>query len=148
MTDKSFAVSFTVSKSPQEVFDAINDVSGWWSQEVVGNTTELGGEFDYHYRDVHRCKMRIIESVPGEKVSWLALENYFNFVEDQAEWKDTEVHFDISSNGDETTVNFSHRGLLPDHECYEICSTAWTGYVTTSLPNLILTGEGAPNPKE
>jgi hypothetical protein len=49
------------------------------SEGVEGGTDKLNDEFTYHYEDVHRCKMKIIEFIPNEKVVWLVLDNYFNF---------------------------------------------------------------------
>jgi hypothetical protein len=144
----SYTTTFIVDRTSQEVFEAINNVSRWWSQEVVGVTDQVGGEFDYHYQDVHRCKVRVTGLVPGHKVVWLVVDNYFNFIQDQAEWKDTEVVFDIAETHHGAEVRFTHVGLAPHLECYDVCSSAWGGYITGSLKNLILTGQGKPNPKE
>ena len=45
-------------------------------------------------------------------------------------------------------VRFTHVGLVPQYECYDVCSNAWSGYLGGSLRNLINTGKGQPNPKE
>ncbi|HEY8915475.1 MAG TPA: hypothetical protein VIM87_03525 [Chitinophaga sp.] len=37
---------------------------------------------------------------------------------------------------------------MPDEECYDACSNAWTGYIQGSLKNLVSTGKGQPTPKE
>lgn len=145
--NRNFTATFPVDRTPQEAFEAITNVRGWWSQEVEGVTDQLGGEFDYHYKDVHRCTIRVTELVPGRKVAWRVLDNHFNFVEDQAEWKNTEVVFEISEKDDGSEVRFTHVGLVPQYECYDVCSTAWGGYIG-SLRDLITTGEGQPNPKE
>jgi hypothetical protein len=85
MSDKNFTTSFPVGQSPQEVFDAINNVRGWWSQAIEGSTDELGAVFNYHFQDLHRCTIKITEFVPGKKVVWHIVENYFNFVKDKSE---------------------------------------------------------------
>jgi hypothetical protein len=79
---------------------------------------------------------------------WLVEDNYFNFTEDNAEWKGTKVIFEIAKNGDKTGILFTHEGLVPAYECFEICSNAWGSYINGSLRKLIATGIGTPNPKE
>ena len=54
MKTESYTISYTVDQSPQEVFDAINNVRGWWSGEIDGRTDKLGAEFTYRYQDLHR----------------------------------------------------------------------------------------------
>lgn len=148
MKDQNFTASFTVDKTPQEAFAAIKNISAWWSEEITGSTDKVGDEFDYRYKDVHRCKMRLTESVPGKKVVWLVLDNDFNFIEDKSEWKGTKISFDIARKGDKTEVHFTHLGLVPDYECFDVCSDAWSTYIKGSLKSLIATGKGHPNPKE
>ncbi|RFM27791.1 SRPBCC family protein [Deminuibacter soli] len=148
MTTTDFETSFTVNHTPREVFNAINNVRGWWSAEVEGRTDTLNAVFLYHYRDVHVCKMKITEFVPGKKVEWLVLHNYFNFISDQSEWQNTTIHFDITEKDGRTTLHFTHEGLVPQYECFDICFEAWTRYIQQSLHNLITTGKGQPNAKE
>jgi hypothetical protein len=76
------------------------------------------------------------------------LDNYFNFTKDQSEWIGTKVSFEITEKDGKTQIRFTHIGLVPAHECYEICENAWTGYIQNSLRALITTGSGQPNPKE
>lgn len=92
--------------------------------------------------------MRLTDVVPGEKVVWRVLDNYFDFIGDQSEWNKTEVRFEISRKGTATELLFTHAGLVPAYECYAICSDAWSFYIKESLKNLITTGKGEPNPKE
>ncbi len=148
MQQQDFTVTLLTDHTAHEAFNAINNVRGWWSEEVKGGTDKLHDEFDYHYKDVHSCRMRITELVPDKKVVWLVLDNYFNFIKDQSEWKGNTIHFDISPEGNQTRIRFTHQGLVPAYECYEICFNAWTGYLQNSLLQLITTGKGKPNPKE
>src|ERR1700680_1929499 len=105
MKTKDYTASFTVDQSPEEVFDAINNVRGWWSEEIDGSTDKLGAEFTYHYKDVHYCKMKLIEVIPHKKVVWLVLDNYFNFTEDKSEWKGTEITFEVTEKGNKTEIH-------------------------------------------
>ena len=145
--NQDFSVTFLVDNSPKEAFEAINNVRGWWSEEIEGRTDELG-EFMYHYQNIHRCTIKITELVPGKKVVWHVVDNYFNFVKDKSEWKDTDIVFAIAKKGDKTEVRFTHVGLVPAYECYGVCTDAWGTYINGSLRNLITKGKGQPNQNE
>jgi len=145
MTAKDFTTTILVDNTPAEVFSAINNVREWWSEEIEGLTDKLNSEFDYHYEDVHSCKMKIIELVPNKKIVWSVLDNYFKFTKDKSEWKGTKIIFDIAEKDNKTEMRFTHQGLVPAYECYEICRDAWTGYIQKSLRNLITIGKGQPN---
>jgi len=147
MSEPSFTVTFLVDQTPQQAFDAITNPRGWWSEEIVGSTDKAGEEFLYHFEDRHRCRIRVTELVPGQKVSWFVVDNYFSFIEDKTEWNGTTISFDISEQDGKTQVRFTHVGLTPEYECYDACSYAWGNYVTGSLRSLIATGEGQPNRK-
>ncbi|MCU1616595.1 MAG: ATPase [Frankiales bacterium] len=149
MSDQSYTTSITVDRAPAEVFDAINDVRGWWSEEIDGRTDQVGAEYRYRGHDEtqkleHLATIRVVELVPGERVVWQVLDNYMNFIDDPTEWKDTEIRFDISEKDGATEVRFTHAGLLPRFECFDVCSNAWGFFVGTSLRSLITTGEGSP----
>ena len=92
--------------------------------------------------------MKLTEVISGKKVVWLVLDNFFNFTEDKNEWKGTRVIFELSQKGDKTEIRFTHQGLLPEYECFDICSNAWGSYINGSLRSLITTGKGHPNQKE
>jgi len=148
MTTSDFNTTFSVDQTPNEVFNAVNNVRGWWSENIEGDTEKLNDEFTYHASNLHRCTMKLIEVIPGKKVVWLVLDNYFSFTEDKTEWIGTKVEFDISEKEGKTKLHFTHRGLVPANECYDICFDAWSGYIKGSLKNLITTGKGRPNPRE
>ncbi|MES2388126.1 MAG: hypothetical protein V4543_08995 [Bacteroidota bacterium] len=146
--EKDFTSGFTTNKSAMEVYNAINNVRGWWSENIQGSTDTLGEAFNYSFKDIHRSKIKVTELVPGKKIEWLVLDNYFSILKDQNEWTGNVISFEISEDAGKTTLFFTHKGLTPAYECYEICFDAWTGYITGSLLNHVNTGKGQPNPKE
>ena len=148
MNNQDFSTSFVVDNSPAEVYNAVNNVRGWWSENIEGATDQVNGEWLYQYKDVHICKMKVIEMIPNQKVVWKVLNNYFNFTEDKSEWTGDTIIFNISEQHGKTQLRVTQEGLVPDYECYDICSTAWTSYIQGSLKNLITTGKGNPNTKE
>lgn len=142
---KGFTSTILVDQSPEVVFNAINNVRGWWSQSVVGGTERINDEFIFEVKGVHRSKQKVIESVPGKRVVWLVTESDMSFLKDRQEWTNTRVVFDIMKKGDKTQLVFTHEGLVPGIECYDICTPAWSQYVQHSLFQLITTGKGDPN---
>jgi hypothetical protein len=145
MTAQDFTTSILVDQSPEEAFQAVTNVRGWWSENIEGETAKLHGVFHYHFEDVHRARIKLIEVIPNQKVVWLVEENYFNFTQDKTEWTGTKVSFDIAQKDGKTQVTMTHIGLVPEYECFDICSNAWNGYIGKSLFNLITTGLGKPN---
>jgi hypothetical protein len=139
---QNFTTTFSVDQTPQQVFAAITDVSGWWTGQIDGGTDKLGDEFTYRYKDIHYSKQKITELIPGEKVVWHVTDAHLNFTEDPAEWIGTDITFEISRREDHTEVRFAHVGLVPEFECFDNCSAAWSSLVNGNLRRLITTGEG------
>lgn len=144
MNERSFTTTISVDRTPEEVFNAVNNVRGWWSAGIDGPTEKLGDEFTFQVPGVHRSLMRLTEVVPDEKVVWLAVDNHIAFVEDPAEWNDTEIHFDISERDGKTELRVTHVGLVPEFECFDACSRGWSFYIGESLRDLLTTGTGQP----
>lgn len=146
MKNQHFTTTISVDQSPEEVFAAINNVRGWWSGEITGETDKLGAEFTYRVQDVHRSKQKVTEFIPGKKVVWHVSDGYLSFVKDKSEWKGTDIVFEIAKKGDETEVRFTHKGLVPAYECYNNCSNAWDMLINGNLRKLITTGKVQPSP--
>ncbi|NLR64307.1 SRPBCC domain-containing protein [Chitinophaga varians] len=161
MSNQNFSVALLFDQSPAAVYEAVINPRAWWSEEIAGGTAKAGDVFDYHFEDIHRAKMKLTESVPDKRVVWHVLENEFKpglfgeaaaghvkgdgFENDKAEWVDTHVVFDIIKENDKTRLRFTHDGLVPDYECYDVCINGWKHYIQESLYSLITTGQGKPN---
>lgn len=148
MLNKDYTTSITVNKSAEEAFHAITNFRAWWSEEIEGPTDQLNETFFYHYKDVHLSKIKLIEIVPNQKLVYQVVDNQFNFTKDKTEWINTKLIFELFPEGNKTKIVFTHEGLTPSYECYEICKDAWTSYIQGSLQSLINTGKGKPNGKE
>lgn len=148
MKNQNYTSTIVVKKDAQTAFNAIKNFRAWWSEEITGETGTLGKTFFYHYKEVHLCKIKLIEEVQNKKLVYLVTDNEFNFVEDKTEWINTKLIFELVEEGDYTKVIFTHEGLTPAYECYKVCNDAWSGYIQGSLKSLIETGTGKPNGKE
>lgn len=139
-------MSFIVDRTPGDVFAAVNDVRGWWSGSIVGDTATLGAEWVYTVPDIHYSKFRTTELAPGARVAWLVVDSYLSFPEDKHEWTGTTVRFDIAPVEDGgTRLTFTHVGLKPEHDCFEVCNTAWGQYILGSLRDRLVAHAGRPD---
>jgi uncharacterized protein YndB with AHSA1/START domain len=148
MKQSSYSTVVLVGASPQAAYDAINDVRAWWSEDLEGDTDAVGAAYDFRGNhegvNVHRARIRVTELVPGERVAWHVEANEFTFTEDQDEWVDTRIVFELTPSDEGTRISFRHEGLVPVHECYDVCSNAWWHFLHDSLRGLIETGQGEP----
>ena len=146
MSKQDFTLTISVEATPEEAFDAICNVRGWWSGKIDGQTDRLGAEFTYRYGDTHRSKQKVTEFVRGRRLVWHVLEAELSFVKDTGEWKGTDIVFDISRKNDKTEIRFTHVGLNSKLECHDDCSSAWSSLLSRSLRELIATGKHQPDP--
>ncbi len=126
MKTSNFTTTLVVDQSAKEVFDAINNVRGWWQGEITGNTDQLNEVFTYRMEDIHFSTQQIVEFIPNKD-----------------EWNGTTISFDITEQGKQTALRFTHHGLVPTVECYDVCSGAWEQIIQKSLFNYITTGKGS-----
>ncbi|MDR3754455.1 MAG: SRPBCC domain-containing protein [Terracidiphilus sp.] len=145
MKPQDFITTFTVDRSPQQVFSAVNNVRGWWSGTIEGDTDKLGAEFTYRYKNFHRSKQKVMELVHGKRVVWHVTDAELGSFSKKSEWIGTDIIFEIASKGAKTELRFTHKGLVPAFECYGDCSGAWGALINTNLRNLITTGKNQPD---
>jgi Activator of Hsp90 ATPase homolog 1-like protein len=137
MTERSYTTQFHVRATPGAVYAAIVDPRTWWDGEFEGSADAVGDEFTYRFEELHASRQRVTELVPDERVTWLVVEGGPTFVDTGNEWAGTTIVFDLAPAGDGTELRFTHLGLVPQFECYEACSAAWTHYVGESLRRFV-----------
>jgi hypothetical protein len=145
MSNRNFTVTFLIDQTPEEAFAAINNVRGWWSGEIEGDTDRLGAEFTYRYKDVHRSTHKITEFVPGKKVVWHVSDSDLSRFRERSEWTGSDIVFELSRKDGKTEVRFTHVGLVPQYECYGNCSNAWGLLINGNLRKLITTANHQPD---
>jgi hypothetical protein len=142
MNTSDFTTTLLVDENPEAVFNAINNVRGWWQGAIEGNSSELNDEFSYRMKEFHFSKQKVVELIAGEKVVWLVTDSKLSFTKDQSEWTGTKIIFEITEHENKTQLRFTHVGLVPKFECYGACSNGWQQLIQQSLFSLVTTGKG------
>jgi hypothetical protein len=141
MKNKNYTATSEVAQSPKEVFNAINDVTKWWSKDFKGNSTKLNDEFIINHPNQHYSKQKLVEIIPDKKVVWLVTESKLNWIKNnREEWTNTKMVFEISAKGDKTVLHFTHEGLVPEKECYAMCEKGWNIVIKDWLFHFITVG--------
>jgi len=149
MKNQDYMTTLSVSQPAKEVFKNINSVSKWWAENLEGHSENLNDVFTIHFNGANFVTHKIIELVPDKKVVWLVTDCYLEWLTDKKEWNNTKMSFEVFSTGDsKTQINFTHIGLVPDIECYDMCVKGWDQYVKGSLVKLITEGKGQPQLKK
>lgn len=145
MISRSYTRTLSLDRTPQQVFDAVCNVTAWWTINVEGSTRAVGDEFTVQFGDVHLTKQLITEAVPGKRIVWLVTESHLPWLKDMEEWKGTTIVFDIAAGPKGSQLTFTHDGLTPRVECFEQCEKGWDYFIGTSLLQFITEGMGLPD---
>ncbi|HEV8065673.1 MAG TPA: SRPBCC domain-containing protein [Acidimicrobiales bacterium] len=137
-----FVSEVVIAAPPHDVFSAVSSLeglAGWWVPTVTGCTAQ-GGEVVFSFGD-QRIIMRVDHVDDPRQVTWTCL-RHTKF----PEWDGTTVRFDLRTadeDADATVLSFEHAGLVPEFECFSMCSSGW-GHYLASLADHLVKGEGTP----
>ena len=140
---KDFSYSLTVKASAKETMKRISEVDLWWAENFKGKASKLNDKFSVYFGNTF-VDFEISEVITDKKTVWLVTDCNLHWIDDKKEWKNTEVIWTVAEKGEKTQIDFVHKGLTPDCECYEGCEPGWTHHLKDSLLKLIDEGEGFP----
>lgn len=134
MESRNFQYTFATSKNRSVVFKHLINPKNWWvglfGETIDGKSNEINDEFSFQAGDgVHFTNQKLTTLDMDKKIEWLVTESNLSFLKNTNEWAGTKICFDMMQEDNKTKVTFSHKGLVPEIECYGGCSSAWTQYM-------------------
>ena len=141
LTEQSYHSSIVVNESAMEAYDKISRVNEWWAANFEGSAKNLGDVFTVRFGETY-VTFKLIEAIPGKKVTWLVTDSHLPWQNDKTEWTDTKIVFEISTENNATKIDMTHLGLTPEVECFENCQAGWDHYIQKSLFKFMEEGQG------
>lgn len=140
---QDFNLSLTVKASAKETMKKIGQVDLWWAKKFKGRADKLKDAFSVYFGDTY-VDFKISEVIPDKKIVWRVTDCNLHWIKEKKEWKNTEVIWSLTEKDGKTRIEFVHKGLTPESECYEGCKPGWTHHLKDSLVKLIEKGKGFP----
>ena len=141
MKSKNYHRTITVNASAEEAMKKISQVNLWWKKDFSGSAEKLNDKFTVPFGEPSFVDFVVSEFVPDKKVVWKVTDCYLPWFQDKKEWNNTEVVFELSEENGKTKIDFTHIGLVPEVECYDVCEKGWNGHITESLVKFINEGK-------
>jgi uncharacterized protein YndB with AHSA1/START domain len=129
------------SSSLEEVHKALTTREGlcaWWTHDTQGDS-KIDGVLQFRFGS-GGFDMKVLELDPPRRVRWLV-------VDGPEEWLGTTIDWELTQEGDWTTIMFKHEGWKQPVAFMHHCSTKWAVFLL-SLKSLLETGKGAPYPND
>jgi hypothetical protein len=133
----SFCTSISITARAEAVLRKIGEVDKWWGVTFEGSAANQGDHFVirmgpeawFHYTVAEKTDTKVVWHVDDCFMPWYA---------DKTEWKGHDMIFEIG----DSTLTFTHDGLVAGIACFKDCVPGWTHWITRSLAAYIETGTG------
>ncbi|MBT8219713.1 MAG: hypothetical protein KJP00_07810 [Bacteroidia bacterium] len=145
LQNTNYQRNIIVNQSSSDILRALTyDIDMWWanldsSPEAVGDIFKIsfGGESYWKF---------MIKEISETHLIWKCVESNqdHNLKGIDEEWLNTEIEWRILEHPNETEIQFTHHGLVPDAICYEVCSNGWDFYILKSFQSYLDSGKGLP----
>lgn len=129
MSNENYERTITVAATPDRVFNAITkEMSNWWT-EMTSVVNKTGDKTTAKFEDGTTWSFEVATLEENRLIELHCFEaNHIHPVttpEMRTEWENTTLRFEIIPRGAETGIRFTHVGLTPDVNCYDICHSGW-----------------------
>jgi len=123
-SDNSYTKTLTLAAACEEVFAALTDpdqITVWWSATSTTGSGQAGGELCITFgTEEQPTVMRLLAAHSPHVVEWEVTASPL-----VPDWEGTQPTFTMAPAGNGCRLNFTHHGLVPALECFELCNVDW-----------------------
>jgi len=123
-SDTSYTQTLTLAATCEEVFAALTDpdqVTAWWSARSTTGSGQAGGQLQITFGAEERpTVMQVLAAHRPDVVVWEVTSSPLI-----PDWEGTQQTFTMTTTEDGCRLNFTHHGLVPALECFELCNVDW-----------------------
>jgi hypothetical protein len=87
-------------------------------------------------------KIRVTEVEPDKKIVWEMIDSFQGWAKNHSEWKGTKIVWEIKKEKNETSIEMTHLGLVPESDTFAPGKKAWDWLMQESLSKLLSEGKG------
>ena len=131
-----------IAGSAADVYELLSSDAGlskWWTTDTSG-AGDVGSIIEFRFGE-GGPDFEVTELIPGRLVRWR------HSGEMPTQWMGSEILFELSEDGKQTILNFSHYNWQQSDEFLAHCSTKWAVFMM-SIKSCIETGRGKPFPDD
>ncbi len=153
MKDDNYKRTITVDASPEAVYVALTTgYANWWTP-CDAEFNKVGDRIKFTFPpnvSYWTLEARILE--PNRIVELRCVEAIHKIADkpdaSETEWLGSTVRWSIESHAEQTGIHFTHYGLTPELDCYDVCESGWDMFFVGSLKSYLDTGVGKPHQTE
>ena len=131
----------SINAPRERVYAALATVDGlasWWTSTTSGES-QPGKTLEFRFGQ-HVVLMRVEALDRDKHVEWKCTDN-------NPDWVDTQLTFDLSEDAGRTTLLFGHRAWREANAFFAHCSMKWATFLL-SLREFVESGSGRPFPRD
>ena len=144
---KSYHSKIIVSNSSSAAYEALTTGFGEWWTTSFDPIRNIGDKVTFRFGPTYWV-MQVTQLIPGQLIELECIQAHHIHEglpsSIQNEWKGTSLNWEIHEQGPNTKITFTHNGLDPSMNCFEVCEQGWNFFFNQSLKQYLDTGKGSP----
>ncbi len=140
-----FTCEVDIKATPGDVFLALTkNIHQWWTTSAE-QAAIVDTKASFRFSETYNT-MLVKKLVENQLIVWECVDQYHadERMSVKNEWVGTLLTWEISPINTGTHLKFTHQGLTPSLQCYELCNNGWNHFIASSLVSYLETGTGQP----